>query len=93
MKEQKEKFNQKKDKAIRSLKEVNFFLSNLNKTAKSIKIYKWFKELERYSQIFNVHCCHNFVFISYVYFLIVNYPLCKSLVCEEFPTFFYLEFF
>ena len=43
MKEQKEKFNQKKDKAIRSLKEVNFFLSNLNKTAKWIKIYKWFK--------------------------------------------------
>ena len=43
MKEQKEKFNQKKDKAIRSLKEVNFFLSNLNKTTKSIKIYKWFK--------------------------------------------------
>lgn len=36
-------FFQKKDLTIKSLKEVNCFLLNLNKTVKSIKIYKWFK--------------------------------------------------
>ena len=36
-------FAKKKDLTIKSLKEVNYFLLNLNRTVKSIKIYKWFK--------------------------------------------------
>lgn len=36
------KFSEKKDLAVKSLKEINYFLSNLNVAAKSIKIFKWF---------------------------------------------------
>lgn len=39
------KFNfiQKKKQAVNSIKEVNYFLNNLNKTIKGIKLYNWFK--------------------------------------------------
>lgn len=39
------KFNihEKKDCTIQSLKEIEFFLCNLNKAFKSFKIYKFFK--------------------------------------------------
>ncbi len=39
------KFNfiQKKDCTIKSIKEIEFFLRNLNKGIKSFKIYKFFK--------------------------------------------------
>ena len=36
-------FKQKKDCAINSLKEIEFFLHNLNKGIKSFKIYKFLK--------------------------------------------------
>ena len=36
-------FSQKKDYTIRSLKEVNYFLCNLDKAIHYIKIYHWFK--------------------------------------------------
>lgn len=41
----KKKFNfcQKKDCAIHSVKEIEFFLRNLNKACKSIQIFKLFK--------------------------------------------------
>jgi len=42
---QKKKFNfaQKKDYTIHSLKEVNYFLCNLDKAIRYIKLYNWFK--------------------------------------------------
>ncbi len=41
----KNKFNfaEKKDYTIRSLKEVNYFLCNLDKTIRYIKLYRLFK--------------------------------------------------
>lgn len=36
-------FKEKKDCAINSIKEIEFFLRNLNKGVKSFKIYKFFK--------------------------------------------------
>jgi len=36
-------FAQKKDYTIRSLKEVNYFLCNLDKAIRYIKLYNWFK--------------------------------------------------
>ena len=42
-KNKKNNFVNSKEKAIKSLKDVNCFLSNINLTLKSIKIYKWFK--------------------------------------------------
>ncbi len=36
-------FAERKDCTIRSIKEIEFFLCNLNKTIKSIKIYKFLK--------------------------------------------------
>lgn len=36
-------FTEKKDCAIRSIKEIEFFLRNVNKAVKSFKIYKFFK--------------------------------------------------
>lgn len=36
-------FAEKKDCTIRSIKEVEFFLCNLNKAIKSFKIYKFLK--------------------------------------------------
>ena len=36
-------FAEKKDCTIRSIKEVEFFLCNLNKAVKSFKIYKFLK--------------------------------------------------
>ena len=41
----KSKFNflQKKDCTIKSIKEIEFFLCNLNKSVKTFKIYKFFK--------------------------------------------------
>ena len=36
-------FSEKKDCTIRSIKEIEFFLCNLNKALKSFKIYKFFK--------------------------------------------------
>ena len=44
-KKKKEKFNfkKKKDCTIRSIKEVEYFLCNLDKTIKSIHVYKFFK--------------------------------------------------
>jgi len=41
----KKKFNfkQKKDYTIRSLKEVNYFLCNLDKAIRYIKLYRLFK--------------------------------------------------
>ena len=37
-------FKQKKDCAINSIKEIEFFLRNLNKCIKSFKIYKFIKK-------------------------------------------------
>lgn len=34
---------QKKDYTLKSLEDVNCFLCNLNKTVKSVKIFKWLK--------------------------------------------------
>ena len=42
-KEKKLNFSQKKDCTIRSIKEVEFFLCNLDKALKSFKIYKFLK--------------------------------------------------
>lgn len=36
-------FKQKKDYTIRSLKEVNYFLCNLDKAIRYVKLYKIFK--------------------------------------------------
>lgn len=36
-------FSEKKDCTIRSIKEVEFFLCNLNKAIKSFKMYKFLK--------------------------------------------------
>lgn len=36
-------FTEKKDCTIRSIKEVEFFLCNLNKSIKSFKIFKFLK--------------------------------------------------
>ncbi len=36
-------FSKKKDCTIHSIKEVEFFLCNLNKTIKSFRLYKFFK--------------------------------------------------
>lgn len=36
-------FKQKKDYTIRSLKEVNYFLCNLDKAIRYIKLYRLFK--------------------------------------------------
>ena len=40
---QKNKFTQKKDYTINSIKEIEFFLRNLNKALKSFKIFKFLK--------------------------------------------------
>ena len=42
-KDNKFNFNQKKDCTIRSIKEIEFFLCNLDKALKSFKIYKFLK--------------------------------------------------
>lgn len=42
-KEKKFNFSQKKDCTIRSIKEIEFFLCNLDKAIKSLKIYKFLK--------------------------------------------------
>ena len=39
----KSNFIQRKDCTIRSIKEIEFFLCNLNKAIKSFKIYKFLK--------------------------------------------------
>ena len=39
----KNKFNYKKDCTIKSIKEIEYFLCNLNKGIKSFKIYKFIK--------------------------------------------------
>ena len=39
----KSKFSQKKDCTIKSIKEIEFFLRNLNKGIKSFKLYKFLK--------------------------------------------------
>lgn len=42
-KDKKISFAQKKDCTIRSIKEIEFFLCNLDKALKSFKIYKFLK--------------------------------------------------
>lgn len=42
-KDKKFNFSQKKDCTIRSIKEIEFFLCNLDKALKSFKIYKFLK--------------------------------------------------
>lgn len=42
-KEKKLNFSQKKDCTIRSIKEIEFFLCNLDKALKSFKVFKFFK--------------------------------------------------
>lgn len=42
-KEKKFNFAQKKDCTIRSIKEIEYFLCNLDKALKSFKIYKFLK--------------------------------------------------
>ncbi len=41
--EKKFNFSQRKDCTIRSIKEIEFFLCNLNKAIKSFEIYKFLK--------------------------------------------------
>lgn len=42
-KEKKFNFSERKDCTINSIKEIEFFLCNLNKAIKSLKIYKFLK--------------------------------------------------
>lgn len=42
-KEKKFNFNERKDCTIRSIREIEFFLCNLDKAIKSLKIYKFLK--------------------------------------------------
>lgn len=43
IKNKKNNFKQKKDCTINSIKEIEFFLRNLNKAKQSFKIYKFLK--------------------------------------------------